>query len=42
MLLERGADPNACNHQSETPLMLATIAEQTELVDCLLEAGADQ
>lgn len=42
MLLDRGADPNARNHQSETPLMVSTIAERTELIECLLAAGADQ
>lgn len=42
MLLDRGADPNVPNHQSETPLMVATRADRTELIECLQAAGADQ
>jgi ankyrin repeat protein len=41
LLLERGADPDASNHQGQTPLMAAATLNHVEIIDCLLEAGAD-
>jgi ankyrin repeat protein len=40
LLLERGAEPNACNRWGCTPLMLAVVVRDASLVDTLLRAGA--
>ena len=39
-LLEHDTDPNAQNHQSQTPLMLAARKKQTDMVVALLNKGA--
>jgi hypothetical protein len=40
-LLKRGADVNAQDERSRTPVMAATYARQTKAVQALLQAGAD-
>jgi uncharacterized protein len=40
-LLAQGADPDACNENRCTPLMMATVEGDTEIARDLLEAGAD-
>ncbi|ROW06819.1 hypothetical protein VMCG_03995 [Cytospora schulzeri] len=41
-LLEKGADPNVCgDNPTDTPLLLATIKRDEQLVDELLQHGAD-
>jgi ankyrin repeat protein len=41
LLLERGADPNACNKWKETPLLIAANNGHCDAVKALLENGAD-
>ncbi|KAL7472551.1 hypothetical protein ACHAXS_012928 [Conticribra weissflogii] len=41
LLLERGADVNACNKWRETPLLIAANNGHVEAVKALLDAGAD-
>jgi ankyrin repeat protein len=40
-LLARGANPDARDDERCTPLMMATVEDDTAIVRCLLEAGAD-
>ncbi len=40
-MLARGADPDVCNEDRCTPLMMATVEADVEIVRALLEAGAD-
>jgi len=40
-LLAQGADPDTCNDDRCTPLMMATVEGDTEIARDLLEAGAD-
>ena len=41
LLLARGADVNETNRGGQTPLILAVVSNQVELLPLLLEAGAD-
>ncbi|KJE92355.1 hypothetical protein CAOG_009655 [Capsaspora owczarzaki ATCC 30864] len=41
VLLNAGADVNACTARLQTPLMMATFHDNVELVSLLLERGAD-
>ena len=41
LLLERGADPNACNKWRETPLLIAANNGHRAAVEALLDHGAD-
>ena len=41
LLLERGADGNACNKWRETPLLIAANNGHTTAVEALLKSGAD-
>ena len=40
-LLRSGADPSACDQDTESVLMWASAAGQTEVVRLILDAGAD-
>ena len=41
LLLSHGADPNRLNDRGQSPLAGAVFKNEVELVDILLEAGAD-
>ena len=41
LLLSRGADPNRLNDRGQSPLAGAVFKNESEIVDILLEAGAD-
>ena len=41
LLLSHGADPNRLNDRGQSPLAGAVFKNETEIVDILLEAGAD-
>ena len=41
LLLKYGADPNALNDENENPLGFAVTWKQTELIEILVDAGAD-
>jgi ankyrin repeat protein len=41
MLLEKGANPNALNKDSESPLMIASIENNETIALKLVEAGGD-
>jgi ankyrin repeat protein len=41
LLLERGADGNACNKWRETPLLIASNNGHKAAVEALLQSGAD-
>ena len=42
LLIEHGADIDAQNADGRTPLMLASVKGDTELVDYLLDCGAER
>ena len=42
LLIEHGADIDAQNADGRTPLMLASVKGDTELVDYLLDYGAER
>ncbi len=41
LLIEKGADINARNNEGRTPLLYATVTNNTELSRLLIEKGAD-
>jgi hypothetical protein len=41
-LLDHGADPNRANRAGQTPLMMAALFNQRDIIDMLLAAGADR
>ncbi len=40
LLIDKGADVNICNGDGDTPLHLAVLRRNVEMVDCLLKHGA--
>jgi hypothetical protein len=42
LLLDHEADPNRCNRAGQTPLMMAALFGQIEIITMLLAAGADR